>query len=366
MKFSCYKSDLNEALQFVIRAVDVKPAVPVLSGIYINAHDAVVELQANNLSTGIITRIPASVEENGVATVGGKRFQEFARNMPDDTLTVSLENNLLRIQSGGADVNLLTMNAEDFPKVQPPDVDKSFEIEAAKFKNLIRKTSFAAGKDDTRPIFTGVNLMLNGNNLSAVATDTHRLAFATDNLKDFYDACSVVVPVEPLKNIMAQISPANENVKINFNSRYISFQFDNYFVTARLIEGIFPPHDKVIPKEFTTKISVNTKEFFRAVNFVAVMSKEAEYKQINFDISEHGIEILSNSPEIGDATQTADCQFDGEPISIAFNVQYIIDALRVVDSDKIQIGFNDRFAPAQITEPDNPNFIYVVTPVRTR
>ena len=130
MKFSCYKNDLTEALQFVIRAVAVKPMTPILAGIYLKAEGSMLELQANNFSTGIITRIPVNTEVSGVTVVSGKRFQEFVRNMPDDTITFSDEdnNNSLRIESGGASVELLTMTAGDFPKVKTPETDNSFKI----------------------------------------------------------------------------------------------------------------------------------------------------------------------------------------------------------------------------------------------
>ena len=123
MKFSCYKNDLTEALQFVIKAVAVKPMTPILAGIYLKAEGSMLELQANNFSTGIITRIPVNTEVSGETVVSGKRFQEFVRNMPDDTITFSDEdsNNTLSIESGGANVQLLTMAAGDFPKVKTPD-----------------------------------------------------------------------------------------------------------------------------------------------------------------------------------------------------------------------------------------------------
>ena len=155
MKFSCYKSDLTEAMQFAIRAVAVKPMTPILAGIYLKADGSMLEIQANNFSTGLITRIPVNTEVPGEVVVSGKRFQEFVRNMPDDTITFSNANNMLMIESGGASVELLTMTASDFPKVKTPDTDRSFKIRTTVLRNLIKRTAFAVAKDDARPIFTG-------------------------------------------------------------------------------------------------------------------------------------------------------------------------------------------------------------------
>ena len=368
MKFSCYKNDLNEALQFVVRAVAAKPMTPVLAGIYLKAEGSMLELQANNFSTGIITRIPVNAEIPGEVVVSGKRFQEFIRNMPDDTITISNEDsgNSLTIESGGAAVDLLTMNAEDFPKVKTPETDNSFKIRTTALRNLIRKTVFAAAKDDSRPIFTGCCFEVKGDKISVVATNTHRLALATDQLTDSYGEFSFVVPAETLRGLMLRIDPKDvENyVTINYSTRYVTFTFDNVFVNSRLIEGQFPPYDRVIPAECATQITVDSAEFKNAVEFVSLMSKETEYNTTRFAFANGEVEISSNSPEAGSAVKNVEAQIDGDELEISFNVDYIVDVMRVVETEQVIIGLNDRYSPAKFIEPDNSNYVYVATPVR--
>ena len=367
MKFSCYKSDLTEALQFAIRAVAVKPMTPILAGIYLKAEGAMLELQANNYSIGIITRIPVNTEVAGEVVVSGKRFQDFIRNMPDDTITISDENNILNIESGGASVELLTMTVEDFPKVKTPETDRSFSIRTTALRDLIRRTVFAVAKDDSRPLFTGCCFEIKGDKISLVATNTHRLALATEQLIDTYPNSSFTVPAETLRGIMLRIAPndIDNYVKINYSSRYLTFTFDNVFVTSRLIEGQFPPYDRVIPTSSTTQILVDTIEFKNAVEFVSLMSKETEYNTVKFVFNSDGIEISSTSPEVGGAVKNVEAKVDGDDLEISFNADYIIDALRIVDSKEINIELNDRFSPAKFTEPDNADYIYIATPVRT-
>ena len=356
MKFSCYKSDLTEALQFVIRAVAVKPMTPILAGIYLKAEGSMLELQANNFSTGIITRIPVN-------------FQEFIRNMPDDTITISDEDsgNTLAIESGGAAVELLTMAAGDFPKVKTPETDNSFKIRTTALRDLIRKTVFAVAKDDSRPIFTGCCFEIKGNKISLVATNTHRLALAAEQLNNAYNDCSFVVPAETLRGLMLRIDPKDvENyVTINYSTRYLTFTFDNVFVTSRLIEGTFPPYDRVIPASSATQVTVDSVEFKNAVEFVSLMSKETEYNTVKFVFANGGIEISSTSPEIGGAVKNVEAQIDGDELEISFNVNYIVDVMRIVDAKEINIALNDRYSPAKFTEPDNPDYVYIATPVRT-
>ncbi len=367
MKFSCYKSDLTEALQFAIRAVAVKPMTPILAGIYLKAEGSMLELQSNNFSTGIITRIPVNTEISGETVVSGKRFQEFVRNMPDDTITFNDEGgNSLYIESGGANVELLTMPAHDFPKVKMPETDNSFKIRTTVLRNLIRKTVFAVSKDESRPVFTGCSFEIKGDKISLVATNTHRLALAVENLPDNYDNFDFVVPAETLRGLMLRIDPKDvENyVEINFSSRYLTFTFDNVFMTARLIEGQFPPYDRVIPQSSTTQVTVDSQDFKTAVEFVSLMSRETEYNTVKFIFADGGIEISSNSPEVGGAVKNVEAQIEGDELEISFNVDYILDVLRVIESKYIKIALNDKFSPAAFTEPENNNYVYVATPVR--
>ena len=367
MKFTCYKNELVEALQFAIRAVAVKPQTPVLAGIYLKAEGSMLELQANNFFTGIIVHIPVSIEEPGEVVVSGKRFQEFVRNLPESTATFYKEDSTLVIESGGASVELLTMAAVDFPKVKTPETVFSFRIRTTMLKDLIRRTVFAVGKDETRPIFTGCCFEIKGDKISLVATNAHRLALATERLSESYDECSFVVPAETLRGIMARIDPGDVDnfVTIKYSSRFLTFTFDNVFVNSRLIEGIFPPYDKVIPSSSTTHIQTRTAELKRVVEFISLMSKETEYNTVKLIIDSNNIEISSNSPEVGGAKWNVEAEVSGESLTISFNVDYIAEVLRVIDSEYVHIEMNDRYSPAAFKEPGNDNYIYIATPVRT-
>lgn len=368
MKFSCYKSDLTEALAFVIRAVAVKPMTPILAGIYLKAEGSMLELQANNFSTGIITRIPVNTEVPGEMVVSGKRFQDFIRSMPDDTITISDDgSNNLTIDSGGASADLLTMSAVDFPKVKTPETDNTFKIRTTALRDLIRKTVFAVAKDESRPVFTGVCFEIKDGKISLIATNTHRLALASAPLSEPCNECSFVVPAETLRGLLARLDPKDmENyITINYSTRYLTFTFDNVFVNSRLIEGTFPPYDRVIPAESTTQVKVKTAEFKAAAEFVAIISKENEYNTARFVFADGGVEISSNSPEIGGANQAVEAQISGDELEISFNIFYIADVMKVVDTPNVTIELNDRYSPAKFIEPGNDSYIYIATPVRT-
>ena len=369
MRFSCYKNDLTEALAFVVKAVAVKPQTPVLSGIYLRAADSMLELQANNNNTGIAAKIPVNVEEPGETVVSGKRLVEFARNMPDDTITFFTDGNALAMESGGAHVELLTLEPHDFPKVAPEPPTQSFKIKLATLADLIRRTVFSVAKEDSRPAFTGVNFIFHGDDVTAVATNTHRLALAKDKLaEDCGNIFEFVIRGDTLRDLPARLDSrdAAETVTINYNAgKSVAFVFENVLMTSRLIEGQFPPYDRVIPKESALHVKVNTAELKEAVRFVSGMSKETEYNTIKFDIARDGIDISANSPEVGGASKPVEADVDGNDLIINFNVDYISDVLKVVVADKLEFAFNDRYNPAKVTEIGNDNYIYIVTPVRT-
>lgn len=367
MKFSCYKNDLIDALKLVSKAVAAKAQTPILSGIYLNAQGNQIELQANDFSLGITAKIPAHVETEGEVVVSGKRLANFVKGMPDETLTFSDEDNQksLAIFSGGASVELMTMEVSDFPKVKPPETDRSFQISSSVLGNLIRKTVFAVAEDESRPVFTGVLFELKPNKITLVATNTHRLALATEPIDNHNDS-PLIVPANSLNAILPMLNTESDNnlVFVNYSNRQISFTFDNFFVAVRLIEGVFPPYDKVITAENSIHVQVDAAEFKAAVKFVSLMSKEDDYNTTKFHFGKDGIEISANSNDAGYAEKKIPAQIEGNELTIAFNSAYIIDWLNAVDSKVIKLDLNGQFEPAILTELDDDNSLYVATPVR--
>lgn len=364
MKIQCYKEDLKDALQVAIQAVAVKPSTPILSGLYLSAAGNQLMIQANNNETGILTTIPVNVEIEGEVVVSGKRFADFVRQMPEDVITIKSEGNTLTLESGGSNVELLTMNANDFPKVQMPAANQSVTIRATTLGDLIHKTAFAVAKKNDRPIFTGVNFAFANSELTLAATNTHRIAIAKEQVIDCPTA-KFIVPADSLKMIARKLNDDKEGfVQVRIGDKTVAFKLENYLVTSRLIEGEYPPFDKVIPKDSTTQVNIDTAEFKKAIEFVALMSKETEYNTVKLNIDKEGVEVSANS-EVGGAVKNVEAQVTGDDLEISFDVAYIADVLKIITSPVLHMELNDRYSPIAITEPNNDNYIYVVTPVRT-
>ena len=362
MKFSCYKSDLVDALNFVIKAVDPKSKTPILSCVYIKITDGRAEIHSNNYSTGIIAKIPVATEIQGDVAVSGKRLHEFVKNMPDDTITFNENGNALQMTSGGATVELLTIPPEDFPKVELPESIKTFEFDSSTLAKLIRETVFAVAKDESRPIFNGVQFEIKNDSLTLAATNTHRLSIDTVNSNFDFEA-SFVVPGDALKNLLAKISDKKFNVTVHYCQKFIAFEVDNILMTSRLVEGQFPPYDRVIPQSSMTQVTVDVKEFRNALELINLMAKETEFNKVKLAIEDNQIDISANSDSVGEAIKSVDAEITGNDLVIYFNIDYLLDVLRIIDTPKINIGFSDEYSPALFSSQQN-NFRYVASPVR--
>ena len=368
MKITCSKNDLIEACQALSKAIANKAPTPIISGIYMKAEGSTLELQANNFEIGVIAKIPVNTEIPGEIVVTGKYLQEIIKKLSGEVVSISEEeNHTITIQSETASFKLLCMSAEDFPKVKSPEIYASFKMKKKVLKNLIRKTAYACASDDARPIFTGCYLDITGNDVTMAATNTHRIAVIKETVDESIDNISLVIPSKSLWEVSRLIDSSNEStdVFIECSRKNVSFTFDNIYFTSRLIDGQFPPYDKVIPKTSTTVATVNVAEMLDAVDRVALISKENEYKTIRFMFSQGSINISSDSPDVGKAEENISAVVEGPDLDISFNVIYIIDILRAADTDEVVIKLNQHLSPVDIREKDNDNFIYIVTPVRT-
>lgn len=362
MKVSCYKSDLVDALKLVGKAVAVKPSTPILSGIYLATNDNRLELQSNNFTTGIIARIPVNVEREGAIVTVGKKFIDIVSKLPDETLTLEVEDNELIITSGGAKFSLLTFNAEDYPQVQKPD-GTEFNFAADTLKEIIGKTSNTVTKDDTRPIFTGILFEVEGNEIKATSTDTHRLShYAAQVHFNSGGAFKVNIPAVTLK-VMLPILPSDaQDVKITVGEKVVAFQFENYLMTTRLLSSEFPPYNKVLETEEKFSVTVKRKELKQAVERVSLVAKDSTFNTLILEIENGTLKVCAKS-ESSKAEEFVEIE-GGAELKIGFNFLYVIDCLNTFDGETIQIEFNDAYTPSKWREVGNEKFVGIITPVR--
>ena len=361
MKFSQYKSDLLDALKIVSKAVAVKAQTPILSGLFLETGNSLVTLQANNFSVGTIARTPAYVEAAGKICVSGKRFAEIVAKMPDETITFELVDNQLKISSGATKFALMTFAPDDFPQVKATE-GTELTICAAKLKEIVARVASAVGKDDSRPIFTGVYFELSGGKLKAVATNTHRINYFETNV-EYAGEMNMLIPGVALRDLAAALPNDETAVQITVDNKAVTFQFNNIMMTVRQVAGMFPPYEKVLKVKEKFSLKVNRDELKSAISRVALVAKDGEYNSVKLTIEE-GNMLVSAQNESTSAEESVQIVGGGD-LAIGFNYQYLLDMLGSIDEKVLRLGFGeDQYEPSKWQGDGEENFIGVITPVR--
>ena len=379
MNITLSKNELISALQIVSKGLSTKPQTPILSGIYMSAKEGQLELQSTNYELGFIVTIPAEIRSTGTAVLPGKYLTEFARKLPAEEVSINTESSdgLAEICSGTARFTLRTMEVTDFPVLHRIDGTLHFTIKDNVLARLVKKSAFACLKEeqrDRRPIFTGCQLEVDGHKVTFAATNVHRLAVKSESLETEAGQICIIIPARFLEEVtrtMTSDVPSDVNISCTYNQ--ISISFDNIYMTSRLIEGVFPDYRRVIPTEenIKTRVTLDAATFASAVERASLIARTDQYNIVKLAFEQGQMRISSNSPEIGAAEETIPAEVTGDDAAIAFNASYLMDAVKSLDSDTLILSLQGpnaqgmNLSPITICEDVDPNYIYVVTPVRT-
>ena len=379
MNITLAKSDLISALQIVSKGLSTKPQTPILSGIYMTAKEGQLELQSTNYELGFIVTIPAEIHTVGTAVLPGKYLTEFARKLPAEEVSIDTgsSDGLAVIRSGSARFTLRTMEVSDFPVLQRMEGTLQFTIKERTLARLVKKSTFACLREeqrDRRPIFTGCQLEVEGKEVTFAATNVHRLAVKSELLEEDAGQIRIIIPAKFLEEVTRTITgdvPTDIHVTCSYNQ--ISMSADGIYITSRLIEGAFPDYRRVIPQEenIRTRVTLDAATFASAVERASLIARTDQYNIVKLAFEEGLMRISSNSPEIGEAEETIAAEVTGDDVTIAFNASYLMDAVKSLDSDTFILSLQGanaqgmNLSPITIREEADPNYIYVVTPVRT-
>ena len=379
MNITLAKSDLISALQIVSKGLSTKPQTPILSGIYMTAKEGQLELQSTNYELGFIVTIPAEIHTVGTAVLPGKYLTEFARKLPAEEVSIDTgsSDGLAVIRSGSARFTLRTMEVSDFPVLHRMEGTLQFTIKDRTLARLVKKSTFACLREeqrDRRPIFTGCQLEVEGKEVTFAATNVHRLAVKSELLEEDAGQIRIIIPAKFLEEVTRTITgdvPTDIHVTCSYNQ--ISMSADGIYMTSRLIEGAFPDYRRVIPQEenIRTRVTLDAATFASAVERASLIARTDQYNIVKLAFEEGLMRISSNSPEIGEAEETIPAEVTGEDVTIAFNASYLMDAVKSLDSDTFVLSLQGanaqglNLSPVTIREECDPNYVYVVTPVRT-
>lgn len=362
------KANLQKAINVLQKVSQNKTSSNLPGAIYMTTKNGQVELQGNDFELGIRLTIDGDIKEPGTLVVGSRYFQELIRKLPGDTIELYKpeDGNSLTITSGSSEFNLITLHPDDFSLVEQIHDQDHVNIDSFAMKELIDLTNYAAATDEDRPVFTGALLEIKENEVTMVATDTHRMAVKKITIDEpATTPMRAIIPTKTLAEV-SRLLPTDNPAMINiiWNRTQIVFNFESIYIISRLIEGTYPEYEKVIPSQFDSSAVIDRREFAGAVDRVSLLAKDISYNVIRYDWAESNVTLSTQNTEIGMAKEDVAVEFKGTPFTISFNGRYISDILRHSTGDNIHL-FLKQNGPVVIRQDNNPNYTYVVTPVRT-
>ncbi|MDN2453226.1 DNA polymerase III subunit beta [Lactobacillus sp. UCMA15818] len=378
MKFTINRLAFIKSLTDVQRAISTKTTIPILKGIKLNLEAKGLTLTGSDADISIETFIPAEddqaqlqVEEPGQVILAARIFSEIIKKLPEDTLTLEVtENYQTEILSGSASFSIKGLNAENYPHLPEITAENTLNLESDVLKQIIGQTVIAVSTQESRPILTGVHLTIKNNQLSAVATDSHRLSQRKITITVADDVSyNIIVPGKSLSELSKMIGEDVTQVEVRISENQILFEFNNTIFYSRLLEGNYPDTDRLLPKDSETEIGFNTSEFLASIERASLLSHAGQNNivKLALDTEKQQATIYSNSPEIGNVEEELKFQkLTGNNIEISFNPDYMKDALRSFGQSTITISFTAPLRPfTLVPSEDQEHFIQLITPVRT-
>ncbi len=367
MKFTTATENIRNVLSIVARALSVRPALPVLDGILIEARGENLQLTASDGTFTIHAQIPVNVIEPGRLLAPGRFFMETIRKLPDGEL-VAAENKTggLTLSCSGARITIGCQLGEDYPDLPYVLDPYTFTVSHKAFRDMVSETSFCVADEDPRVVLTGALLEVKNNMFNMVAIDGFRLGMRRRPCE--VGCCegekSVVVPKKSLIEIARLLSDDEEqNVNIEVDKNYIAVNLENLSVYARLIDGEFINYQRIIPAGWKTRVKVNCDQFAGCIERASLIAREGKNNLIRIEVSGGKMIVTSNS-EIGDSYDEMEVETDGEDIRIAFNVRYMSEAFRAIRDEYVYLLMTSSVSPMTIVPFGGDEFTYLILPVR--
>ncbi len=368
MKVTCQTEDLKKTLHAVQRAVASKGILPVLSNVLLvsDEQNRFLKMVGTDLEIGIESRFEAHTEEALQITLPAKKLFEIINKFPDDELSFDFgQEGKVTLRGQNLTVHLNTLPADDFPKLPQVQRDTVIELNLADFGRAIRQTSFAAASDAAKTILTGINLQLDGEQMRLAATDGYRLAVRHFTLEQQAPNHNFIVPRRTLIELEKLVKQdEQDSLLMSFSDSHILFEVGDKIITSRLIEGKYPDYNKILPKQFQRKVWLETRPFLAAVERVSIMSSEQTHV-ISFGLDADNM-VISAGAEQGQAKENLSIKLEGEPMSISFNAQYLIEVLRTYaeESSHLLLQLNSEVQPVIVNAVENDDYVCMLMPIK--
>ncbi|MCL2635272.1 MAG: DNA polymerase III subunit beta [Betaproteobacteria bacterium] len=360
------RDTLLAPLQSVSGIVERRHTLPILSNVLLEKKGERLTLLATDIEIQITTVTDGAIGDgDGAVTVGARKLQEILRSLPDTAeISLLLEDKRLQIRAGKSRFSLQTLPADDFPRMTLSEGDtRQFQITQKDFRQLLGKTQYSMAAQDVRYYLNGLLLLVDGKELRAVATDGHRLAYASVAIDAELPRQELILPRKTVLELNRLLVDSDEPLNITLAPNQVRFAFGSVVLVSKLIDGKFPDYERVVPAALRNHMMAGRQTLMQAMQRAAILTNE-KFRGIRVVLGDNSLRLIAANAEQEEAQEEIEVDYSGEAIDVGFNVGYLLDVLNNVHTDEVQWSFNDANSSALITVPGNDRFKYVIMPMR--
>ncbi|HZQ60820.1 MAG TPA: DNA polymerase III subunit beta [Casimicrobiaceae bacterium] len=356
---------LLKPLQAVAGIVERRHTLPILANVLVEQKDGRLYLTATDLEMQITAHSEFDGKESQAVTVGARKLQDLLRALPDaSAINVDATGNKMTVRAGRSRFNLQTLPAADYPRIGVGTEQlQTLTLPQRQLRNLIKSAEFAMAQQDIRYYLNGMLLVLDGSTLQAVATDGHRLSWASFDIPGNFQRQEVILPRKTVLELGKLLADADDPVTLDILSNQVRFRFGNIELVSKVVDGKFPDYNRVIPTGHSKQIELSRPELLAALQRAAILSNE-KFRGVRVVLGPGQLKIICTNSEQEEAEEEIEIAYQGDPLDIGFNITYLLDVLQNLASENVRFAFGDSNSSALVTMPERNDYKYVVMPMR--
>ncbi|EJG1242585.1 DNA polymerase III subunit beta [Staphylococcus pseudintermedius] len=375
MEFSIQRDYFITQLNDTLKAISPRATLPILTGIKIDATNEGIVLTGSDSEISIEITIPNQVDGQEIINVvepssvvlPGRFFVDIIKKLPGKEVKLSTNEQFQTlITSAHSEFNLSGLDPDQYPLLPQVSSDDALQLPVKVLKNIIAQTNFAVSTSETRPVLTGVNWLIQQNELLCTATDSHRLAVRKLKLEEEIEDKNVIIPGKALAELNKIMTDSEDHIDIFFASNQVLFRVGNVNFISRLLEGHYPDTSRLFPENYEIKLGLNNSDFYHAIDRASLLAREGGNNVIKLSTGDTQIELSSTSPEIGTVKEEVTANdVEGGNLKISFNSKYMMDALKAIDNEEVEVEFFGTMKPFILKPKDDDTVTQLILPIRT-
>jgi len=365
VKISLDRDMLIAQLQTVSRVASTRSAIQALSGVLFSAASGACELRATDMDVGLRVPLEAEIVRDGVVVLPARLLLDVVRSLPAQALSLELRaaENDVELVSGNATFHIRTLRAEDFPPFPEPDPESTVTVPAEAFVATALKVAGSASRDETRPVLTGILVSASGRELRMVATDSYRLSVKETTLEsELSSAFEVNVPARALQELARLTHEDDASLGISVRQNQVLFEAGRSVLSSRLIDGQFPNYSQLLPESFEHELRIAGNELTDVVRRISLLAQKNAPLRLAFAPGE--LTVSAETPDVGEARESLPVAFQGEPLEIGFNPEFLRAGLEAIDEGDVLLKLISPLRPGLIEAADESGFLYLIMPIR--